>query len=78
MSDIPTSSDAAHLLTHLAKARPGHHVQVEGRELPAEIALLRALARWVNKWAASEEVGMSLIVSCPSAGITLIGGRRNR
>ena len=42
MSDIPTSSDAAHLLTHLAKARPGHHVQVEGQALPPEIVLLRA------------------------------------
>lgn len=42
MSDIPSSSDAAHLLTHLAKARPGHHVPVEGQELPPEIILLRA------------------------------------
>ncbi len=42
MSEIPTSSDAAHLLTHLAQARPGHHVPVEARELLPEIVLLRA------------------------------------
>lgn len=38
---IPTAGDAAHLLTHLAQARPGHHRVVEARELPPAIALLR-------------------------------------
>ncbi len=42
MSDTPTASDAAHLLTHLAQARPGHHQAVEARQLAADIALLRA------------------------------------
>lgn len=38
----PTAGDAAHLLTHLAQARPGRRVRVESKALPAEIALLRA------------------------------------
>lgn len=41
MSDVPSSSDAAHLLTHLAKARPGHHVPVSEQGLLPEIATLR-------------------------------------
>ena len=41
MSDTPTASDAAHLLTNLAQARPGHHQQIAAHELPAELALLR-------------------------------------
>lgn len=41
MSDGPTASDAARLLTHLAQARPGHHVNIAPQELPPEIALLR-------------------------------------
>lgn len=42
MSETPTASDAAKLLTHLAKARPGHHVKVEGKGLARDQALLRA------------------------------------
>ena len=38
---IPTAGDAAHLLTHLAQARPGHHRVVEARQLLPETALLR-------------------------------------
>lgn len=41
MSDLPTAKDAAHILTHLAQARPGHHQPVEGEGLSPEIALLR-------------------------------------
>lgn len=41
MSDLPTAKDAAHILTHLVQARPGHHVSVEGQALPPEITLLR-------------------------------------
>lgn len=41
MTELPTTSDAARLLSHLAQARPGHHQQVATRELAAEIALLR-------------------------------------
>jgi hypothetical protein len=42
MSDLPTSSDAAKLLTHLGQARPGTRTKVETKELPWELALLRA------------------------------------
>ncbi len=42
MSETPTTSDAVRLLAHLAQARPGHHRAVEGRQLTAEIALLRS------------------------------------
>jgi hypothetical protein len=41
MSDLPTAKDAAHILTHLAQARPGHHVAVDSKELAREVALLR-------------------------------------
>lgn len=37
----PSAHDAARLLTHLAKARPGHHRHVEARELSPQLALLR-------------------------------------
>lgn len=42
MSEIPTSSDAARLLTHLAQARPGHRVTVDAQELSRELMLLRS------------------------------------
>ena len=38
---MPTAADAAHLLTHLSQARPGHHRAIEPRELPPALALLR-------------------------------------
>jgi hypothetical protein len=41
MSDLPTTSDAAKLLAHLAQARPGHHTKVVAKELSRELALLR-------------------------------------
>jgi hypothetical protein len=41
MSDLPTSKDAARILTHLAQARPGHHQRVESQELSPELTLLR-------------------------------------
>lgn len=41
MSDTPIASDAAHLLTHLAQARPGHHRKVAAQDLAPEIGLLR-------------------------------------
>lgn len=37
----PTAHDAAHLLTHLAKARPGRRRLMEASDLPQELALLR-------------------------------------
>lgn len=42
MNEGPTASDAARLLTHLAQARPGHHVKVESQELAPEVQMLRA------------------------------------
>lgn len=42
MSDLPSSSDAARLVTHLAQAKPGRREIVESRELSPEMALLRA------------------------------------
>ena len=42
MSDLPSSSDAARLVTHLAQARPGRREIIESRELSPEMALLRA------------------------------------
>lgn len=41
MSDLPTAKDAAHILTHLAQARPGHHTSVDSQGLSPEVALLR-------------------------------------
>lgn len=41
MTEIPSASDAARLLTHMAQARPGHHQAVEGRELTPDEILLR-------------------------------------
>lgn len=41
MSDIPTSSDAAKLLTHITQARPGHRIKVDAQELSEELTLLR-------------------------------------
>ncbi len=38
---VPTAGDAAHLLTHLAQARPGQRRVIETSELPPEVALLR-------------------------------------
>jgi hypothetical protein len=38
---IPTTGDAARLLTHLAQARPGQRRTVAPRQLPPETALLR-------------------------------------
>ena len=38
---VPTAGDAAHLLTHLAQARPGQRRTVTARQLPPETALLR-------------------------------------
>ncbi len=41
MSEIPTSSDAAKLLTHITQARPGHRIIVDAQELSEELTLLR-------------------------------------
>ncbi len=42
MSDLPSPSDTARLVTHLAQARPGPREIVENRELSPETVLLRA------------------------------------
>jgi hypothetical protein len=42
MTEGPSATDAARLLTHLAQARPGHHRSVAPKELRPEIALLRS------------------------------------
>ena len=42
MSDLPSPSDTARLVTHLAQARPGPREIVESSELAPEMALLRA------------------------------------
>ncbi|MBP6017062.1 MAG: hypothetical protein KA586_10105 [Candidatus Promineofilum sp.] len=42
MSDLPSSSDAARLVTHLAQAKPGRREIVASRELSPEMTLLRA------------------------------------
>jgi hypothetical protein len=41
MSDLPTSKDAARILTHLAQARPGPRQRIESEGLPPEVSLLR-------------------------------------
>lgn len=42
MSDVPTVKDAAHLVAHLAQARPGRYEEVTAAELTPELVLLRA------------------------------------
>jgi hypothetical protein len=59
MSDLPTAKDAAHILTHLAQARPGHHQAVQSQGLTPEVALLRTwqtgrLSRTYNDFLTSQ------------------------